>query len=259
MTHFQLFERYIGIDYSGAKYSTSRLKNLQVFTATPNNEAKKVQSHPGTNWNWTRKEIAHWCLNQLKNNDSTIIGIDHAFSFPLSYMARNEVSSWDHFLEDFYTHWPTDKDNTTVESLRKNNKRTGKSDEYRLTEQWTTAAQSVFKLDGQGTVGKSTHTGIPWLRFLRNHPALSGKVHFWPFDGFTIPRRMSAVAEVYPAIFRRRFPKIYKSSDEHDAYSIVRWLQEMDSRGVLPQYFNPPLTKKEMDQAKLEGWILGVN
>jgi hypothetical protein len=32
----------------------------------------------------------------------------------------------------------------------------------------------------------------------------------------------------------------------------------MDSRGALSQYFNPPLTKKEKDQAKLEGWILGV-
>jgi hypothetical protein len=74
----------------------------------------------------------------------------------------------------------------------------------------------------------------------------------------SIPRRTSVIAEVYPSIFRRRFTKIYKSGDEHDAYSITRWLQEMDSRGVLSQYFNPPLTKDEMDQAKLEGWILGV-
>ena len=253
-----MFENYIGIDYSGADTSVKRKKALQVFMAGGDGKPVKIKTDAGSNWNWNRKEIAYWCLDQLKHNVPIIIGIDHAFSFPLSYMARNEISSWDHFLEDFHTYWPTDKDNTTVESLRKNNERTGKSDEFRLTENWTTNAKSVFRFDIQGAVAKSTHAGIPWLRFLRNHPDLSGKVQFWPFDGFTIPRRISVVAEVYPAIFRRRFPKIYKSGDEHDAYSIVRWLQEMDSRGVLSQYFNPPITKKEKDQAKLEGWILGV-
>jgi len=253
-----MFENYIGIDYSGAGTPIKRNKALQVFMATGDGNSDKIRTDAGSNWNWNRKEIAHWCLDQLKNNDPIIIGIDHAYSFPHSYMARNEISSWDHFLEDFYTHWPTDKDNTTVESLRKNNERTGKPDEFRLTENWTTNAKSVFRFDIQGAVAKATHAGIPWLRFLRNHTDLSGKFHIWPFDGFTIPRRISVVAEVYPAIFRRRFPKTYKSGDEHDAYSIARWLQEMDSRGVLYQYFNPPLGKKERDQSKLEGWILGV-
>jgi hypothetical protein len=258
MGQLQMFENYIGIDYSGAGAPIKRNNALQVFMATGDSESVKIRTDAGSNWNWTRKEIAYWCLDQLKNNDPIIIGIDHAFSFPHSYMVQNEISSWDHFLEDFYTHWPTDKENITVESLRKNNERTGKSDEFRLTENWTSSTKSVFQFDVQGQVAKSSHAGIPWLRFLRNHPDLSGKVHFWPFDGFTIPRRTSVIAEVYPSIFRRRFSKENRSADEHDAYSIVRWLQEMDSRGVLSQYFNPPLTKTEKDQVKLEGWILGV-
>jgi len=49
-----------------------------------------------------------------------------------------------------------------------------------------------------------------------------------------------------------------KNVDKAIAYSTARWFQEMDSRGVLPQYFNPPLTKEEMDHSKLEGGILGV-
>ena len=253
-----MFENYVGIDYSGAGTAVNRNKALQVFMAVGDGEPVKIRTGAGPNWNWNRKEIAYWCLDQLKYNVPIIIGIDHAFSFPLSYLARNEISSWNHFLEDFHTHWPTDKINTTVESLRKNNERTGNSDEFRLTENWTSSTKSVFQFGIQGQVAMSSHAGIPWLRFLRNHSDLSGKIHFWPFDGFTIPRRASVMAEVYPSIFRRRFPKIYKSGDEHDAYSIARWLQEMDSRGVLSQYFNPPLTKKEKDQAKLEGWILGV-
>ena len=258
MDQLWMFENYIGIDYSGADTPVKRNRALQVFMAGGDGKPVKIKTDAGSNWNWNRKEIAHWCLKQLNNNDPIIIGIDHAFSFPYSYMKRYDISNWNHFLDDFHTHWPTDKDNTKVESLRKNNERTGKSDELRLSENWTSSAKSVFQFDIQGQVAMSSHAGIPWLRFLRNHSALSGKVHFWPFDGFTIPRRTSVVAEVYPAIFRRRFPKIYKSGDEHDAYSITRWFQEMDRRGVHSQYFNPPLTKYEMDQAKLEGWILGV-
>ncbi len=258
MGQLRMFENYIGIDYSGADTPLKRNKRLQVFMAAKDGKPVKIKTDAGSNWNWNRIEIAYWCLEQLKNDDPVIIGIDHAFSFPLSYMKRYGISSWNHFLDDFHTHWPTDKDNTTVESLRKNNKRTGKPDEFRLTENWTSSAKSVFQFDMTGQVAKSSHAGIPWLRILKNHPVLSGKVHFWPFDGFTIPRRSSVIAEVYPSIFRRRFSKENRSVDEHDAYSIARWLQEMDSRGVLSQYFNPPLTKKEMDQVRLEGWILGV-
>jgi hypothetical protein len=258
MNQLQMFENYIGIDYSGADTPVKRNKALQVFMAIGDGEPVKIKTDAKSNRNWNRKEIAYWCLNQLKNNAPIIIGIDHAFSFPVSYMLRYDINLWDHFLDDFHAHWPADKDNTKVESLRKNNERSGNSDEFRLTENWTPSAKSVFQFGVPGQVAMASHAGIPWLRFLRNHPDLSEKIHIWPFDGFNIPMQISVVAEVYPAIFRRRFPKIYKSGDEHDAYSIVRWLQEMDSRGVLSQYFNPPLTKEEKDQAKLEGWILGV-
>lgn len=35
------------------------------------------------------------------------IGIDHAFSFPMSYMQRFGIETWDQFLDDFMRHWPT--------------------------------------------------------------------------------------------------------------------------------------------------------
>jgi len=131
MGQLQMFENYIGIDYSGAGSTVKRNKALQVFMATGDGKSVKIRADAGSTWNWNRKEIAHWCLEQLKNNAPIIIGIDHAFSFPLSYMDRNEISSWNHFLDDFHTHWPTDKDKTTVESLRTNKERAGKSDVMR--------------------------------------------------------------------------------------------------------------------------------
>ena len=155
-----LFKAYIGIDYSGAKTTVSRNRGLRVFKATHESEPTRIESFAGPNWNWTRKEIAFWCLEQLKSDDPIIIGIDHGFSFPMSYMERYQIKNWDQFLEDFQKHWPTDQDNSSVEFLREGNKRTGQHTEFRLTESWTSSAQSVFKLDGAGTVGKSTHCGI---------------------------------------------------------------------------------------------------
>jgi hypothetical protein len=35
------------------------------------------------------------------------IGIDHAFSFPMSYMQRFGIETSDQFLDDFMRHWPT--------------------------------------------------------------------------------------------------------------------------------------------------------
>ena len=174
------FRTYVGIDYSGAKTPVSRNKGLRVFKSTADIDPVRIKSPAGKKLNWTRKEIAYWCLDQLKSDDPVIIGIDHGFSFPRSYMERYQITTWDHFLEDFEQHWPTDKNNSSVESLRKGNKRTGKHTEFRLTENWTSSAQSVFKLDGAGTVGKSTHCGISLAAV---HPAQRQSCQQDPISG----------------------------------------------------------------------------
>ncbi len=56
----------------------------------------------------------------------------------------------------------------------------------------------------------------------------------------------------------RRYPPEDRTPDEHDAYSIVTRLKEMDERGALKHYSHPPLTQAETLMAELEGWILGV-
>lgn len=254
-----IFEAYIGIDYSGAKHSLSRIKGLQVSKATVDVEPMKVESPAGRTRNWCRQEIAHWCLAQFNGDAPVIIGIDHGFSFPLNYMQRYRIGSWDQFLDDFQKHWPTDQDDNSVESLRTGNPRTGSHTEFRLTEKWTTSAQSVFKLDGAGTVGKSTHCGIPWLRFLRRQTDYrNSRPHFWPFDGFDIPPNTSVIAEIFPSVFRRRYPRHDATVDEHDAMCAAQWLKDMDARGHLGTYFRPPLTEDALEIARLEGWILGI-
>jgi hypothetical protein len=72
----------------------------------------------------------------------------------------------------------------------------------------------------QGSVAKSTHAWIPWLRFIRQR--LGARVHFWPFDGWDIPSGHSAIAGVYPALWSRSFHKEGRTGDQHGAYQYRR-------------------------------------
>jgi len=103
----------------------------------------------------------------------------------------------------------------------------------------------------------STHSGIPWLRWLRE--STGNRVHFWPFDGFDVPAKRSVVAEVYPRTFRRRYEgETTLRADKRDAWLICRWLNDRDGKGLLKPYFKPPLDEAEQARARIEGWILGV-
>ena len=259
------FDRFIGIDYSGAGTPESRLKGLQIYAAEPNTGPQAVRPEPPAR-NWSRRQAACWLLDQLQSNATLLIGIDHNFSFPLSYFSRYKMESWPAFLEDFCRHWPTDQPGCTVDAIRDGSwwreqtrptgERAGTSREFRLCERWTSSAKSVFQFDMQGSVAKSSHTGIPWLRFLREK--VNNRLFFWPYDGWQPPQGISVIAEAYPSVFRNRYEKSDRSPDEHDAYSVARWLEESARRGILQRYFDPPLTLPERRVAALEGWILGI-
>ena len=117
--------------------------------------------------------------------------------------------------------------------------------DLRLTEKWTVSAKSVFQFDVQGSVAKSTHAGLPWLRRIRDE--VGDKVHFWPFDGWDVPDGKSVIAEIYPSIFKNRYPREDRTADQQDAYCVARWLTEMDERGFLARYFQPSLTDEERE------------
>lgn len=273
------FDVYIGIDYSGAETPTSRRKELQVYAAKPGGAPEPVktpaiatflasgsnnpQSSPRY---WTRSEIALWLISLAKQGVHYIAGIDHGFSFPESYFKRYGLKTWPQFLDDFTRHWPTDHDHMYVDFIRdgvveedggpRRDARIGSPKELRLCERWTSSAKSVFQFDVQGSVAKSTHAGIPWLKRIRD--TAGDRVHIWPFDGWQPPAGKSVIAEVYPSIFRNRYPKEIRTPDEHDAYAAARWLSESAARGALDRYFSPPLTLEERRVAGLEGWILGI-
>jgi len=125
-----------------------------------------------------------------------------------------------------------------------------------LTEQRAGSAKSVFHFDVPGSVAKSTHAGLPWLRYLRQ--TLGTKVHFWPFDGWEIPHARSAIAEVYPSLWNRSYAREDRTTDQHDAYTVASWLKETDCNGLMTKFLIPTLSPNERAVAMVEGWILGV-
>ncbi|MGD0420637.1 MAG: hypothetical protein ABSA68_13840 [Xanthobacteraceae bacterium] len=199
---------------------------------------------------WTRRGIAEWLIETLADDTPTLVGIDHAFSFPRRYFDSYGLNlSWPAFLDDFQAHWPTDDSDTWVRDVLRGAKgkgfdRRGDKSCFRITESRTKTAKSVFNFDAkQGCVAFSSHAGIPWLLFIRRH--LGELVHFWPFDGWDIPAGRSAIAEVYPALWNRSFARADRTMDQHDAFCVAAWLFRADLDGSLAAFLKPDLAPPE--------------
>jgi hypothetical protein len=256
-----MFKRYVGIDYSGAQTPNASLKGLRVYLSEGDTSPIEVHPPPSPRKYWTRKGVAEWLIERLTEDVPTLVGIDHGFSFPLRYFEVHRLKpDWPMFLDDFQRHWPTDQD-IYVDFVRdgavgNGAARMGNTRWRRLTEERAGSAKSVFHFDVQGSVAKSTHAGIPWLRAMRQR--LGDRVHFWPFDGWEVPAGRSAIAEVYPSLWSHGFAKENRTGDQHDAYSVAAWLSRADRDGSLPAFLKPALTQSEREVAQVEGWILGV-
>jgi len=219
------FDRYIGIDYSGAETPARSLPQLRVYMADHETPPIEVQPPASQRKYWTRAGIAAWLEARLLQEDTaTIVGIDHGFSFPLAYFLEHQLPlDWTLFLIDFQCHWPTDE-NIYVDFVRDGicgnaAARSGSARWRRLTERRARGAKSVFHFDVRGQVAKSTHAGIPWLLRLRRQAG--GRIHFWPFDGWEVAPPKSMVAEVYPALWSKLFLPEARNAHQHDAYSIA--------------------------------------
>jgi hypothetical protein len=255
------FHRYIGIDYSGAETPHSSLKGIRVYEASYDSLPIEIEPPPSPRKYWTRAGMAEWLVERLSGDVPTIVGIDHGFSFPLRYFEVHHLEpDWPTFLDDFQQHWPTDAEHTYVDFIRHGSRgdgevRSGSTRWRRITEE-RAGAKSVFHFDVPGSVAKSTHAGLPWLRYLRNH--LGERVHFWPFDGWEIPAGKSALVEVYPSLWSKSYPREGRTPDQHDAYVAAAWLRQADLDGGLGKFLKPDMLPGAYHVARVEGWILGV-
>jgi len=258
----RLFDRYLGIDYSGAKTPVASARGVRVYQADVRSEPQEIAPPASPGKHWTRRGLAEWLLAELREAPPTLVGMDHGFSFPLAYFEKYALPhDWPAFLDDFQRHWPTDDDACWVRDVRDGVRgngaaRSGDRSWRRLAEQRAGSAKSVFWFDVHGEVACSTHAGLPWLRFLRRE--LGARVHFWPFDGWQIAAGRSVIAEAYPRVWSRDIPPADRNLDQHAAYSVAAGLRAADAHGTLARLLAPKLSREEREIAAIEGWILGV-
>ncbi len=113
------FSRYIGIDYSGAETPTASLKGLRAYVTSGSETPVEVPLPPSSRRYWTRRGLAEWLTTTFRAEPPTLVGIDHAFSFPRAYFQEHGLAGgWEGFLDDFCAHWPTDQDHVYVEFVR---------------------------------------------------------------------------------------------------------------------------------------------
>ena len=64
------FERYIGVDYSGAETPASSLRGLRAYSAGRTMPASEVPPPPGPRKYWTRRGLAEWLANLLSRGNT---------------------------------------------------------------------------------------------------------------------------------------------------------------------------------------------
>jgi len=149
------FERYIGVDYSGAETPASSLRGLRAYCGSCTIPATEVAPPRGPRKYWTRRGLAEWLADLLSEKTPTLVGIDHGFSFPLRYFEEYRMRlDWTAFLDDFQQHWPTDED-IYVDFVREGvcgngSARLGKATWRRVTEIRARGANRSFTLTCKG-------------------------------------------------------------------------------------------------------------
>jgi hypothetical protein len=247
------YAAWVGMDYSGAGEPDEPQTGIRVFRAHGNAVPEECFPQPGVGW--SRAELYRWIRRAADAGVPILIGIDHALSLPAGYATRKRLHTWDGILRHARKNWPTDR--MSVRAARDRVPFPPVSEGYRLCDRWTASAKSLFHFDVPGSVAGSTAGGLAWMDHLRRH--CRDSVHFWPFDGWLPEAGKSVIAEVYPSLWRRRFDAPAQlNPDQRDAWTVAAWLQWASQSGHLSRYWTPPLSDAQKEQARLEGWILGV-
>lgn len=261
-----LFQRYIGIDYSGASHRQKTLRKLgssiAVCVLPASGEA------PDLTKRWSRAELTEWLKRELgPDKPRTIIGLDHGFSLPEPVFQLTSCQTWTDLLSWFQSLYNTTlghPESLTIDAVRKHLQQSyAPLDRFRLTEQRCSSAKSTLDLvPKQGCVGPGTHQGIYELANLLLPRSSTAQISVWPFDGWD-PRAFAenhVIVEVYPSILKRRVQSLAGTThrDEWDAEAVALWLRDRDQNGILYDHFCPVLTLTEKTSATREGWILGV-
>jgi hypothetical protein len=146
----------------------------------------------------TRSELVQY-LVQLGNTDANlVVGLDFAFSFPAWYLRERRLQSADELWELAVKEgerWLADCDSPfwgrRGRPCSLPPERRFRQTEKEMPRIGSSSPQSVFQINGAGSVGTGSIRGMPFLRQLK-----AAGFSIWPFD----PPSLPMVVEIYPRV-----------------------------------------------------------
>lgn len=267
-----MFERWVGIDWSGAATRADRI-NLAV-AREDSGELELVQP-PSKKRKWTRNEALEFLFDLLKHPEPHLIGVDAAFGFPAGFArAWIGVEDWTAMVKEFGR---LEREHGRARDVAaaingqfeggpfrfnesRNDRRFYLAHDvayFRQTDLLTPQCLSAFYMGSGAAVGFHTITFLACLSELIEARE-RGEVDFqvWPFEGGL--RGVHTFAEVYPALLEAPDGTGELSGDERDAMKIVQFLRDGRYTLEIPALnLGRHLDFASNSQITSEGWILG--
>ncbi len=198
------FDRYIGIDWSGA--AQPGYAGVAVASCAAGRAAPALVSPPGKTW--TRAAVLEWLQRELARPQRLLVGFDFAFALPGD--GRPAPALW----AEIDTRCAADGDLLGSRYSAGDSRfwtagpqPPGWNAQPRATESACRDAglgnpQTPFQLIGAKQVGKGALAGMRLLHRLEadDHE----RVAIWPFDTAAGRDRRSVVCEIYPRLFIRQ-------------------------------------------------------
>ena len=285
------FQRFVAIDWSGARTPAAYRGKIQLAQCTPGDAAPALlMPSDGTPF-WTRAAVADWIAETATEGPPTLIGMDFSFAPPFidvgAYLPGDTTAST---AQDFWAFVDGACDDTDlgaasfVEQTQRRHFYLGKADgekapymRLRACERAYNAGggrkpSSVFDAIGAAQVAKASFAGMRLLHRLK------GRIAIWPIDA---PHGNvgSLLVEIYCQAFIRHagLPgrKIRDlgtlnaalanlgslpvhsddplSDDQTDVIVTAAGLRLLSQQ---PRYFAPAALTAEI--ARTEGWTYGV-
>ena len=286
------FDKFIGIDWSGAK--GSKQGGLQIAVAGPDNDAPKLIS-PNEGNLWGRDDVFLWLSETIKS-ERALIGFDFAFGYPhhdlgCYFPGMNKDPAHIFGLWELIDKTCKEASNFYGGSFYKRKELPfhkyflspyGTGELYfprkRITELFckkVTAPHPTMKCIGPANVGTGSLAGMRFLHKLKK--SLDKEIEIWPFEK---KRGRSVAVEIFPRLYFKQSgtdPQnwqdqeminnalkyfdskpiqqdwIPKREDEPDALVSAAALRSLASN---PAMWSAP--DDYSSEVNLEGWIFGV-
>ena len=284
-----LFERYIGIDWSGASTDDARV-DVRVAMVTDGGPRIVPPPYPRARA-WTRNECVRRLCEELKGDQPrTLVAIDMPFGLPWGAdQALFGVEGWHNLVTEMARRYgeasPPNVARETAISINEDHPEAppyrfdeGRNDRrfylqhgvayWRLVEDVVPQAISAWYVGSGASVGLQTISGMAAMsRLLLARDR--GEIAFtaWPHEGLALPTAGHVIAECYPALSPRH-AKLAETYDRHerDALAVSTWFAALDQDGRLAPMFAPPelpfgrvVNLSFADQIQFEGWMLGAS